>query len=220
MHQPSSIPRRYSKCSPDSRPPLKAAGSTVARQAVRGGHGGHGESGMSGPKVVRTVTREEILGICHGQLARVDAALAEWTRIGRRNNCIDEEAVAASVKRRDALAALRRIDHALNVGCPALKRIALLGAAAASIVSWISDYGVEISAARWVVNAWFNTFSMTCSKPLSVVTSFSCSFDTSPHQIVSASRSRAGSGPRPATSRATVEVSEGQCLRMPLAERA
>jgi hypothetical protein len=58
-----------------------------ARHAVRGGHGDHGESSMSGPKVVRIVTREEILGICHGQLARVDAALAEWTRKGRRNSC-------------------------------------------------------------------------------------------------------------------------------------
>jgi hypothetical protein len=66
---------------------------------------------MSGPKVVRIVTREEILGICHGQLARIDAALAEWTRIGRRNNCIDEEAVAALVKRRDALVALIASDR-------------------------------------------------------------------------------------------------------------
>ena len=61
---------------------------------------------MSGPKVVRIVTREEIMEICHGQLARVDAALAEWVRIGRRNECIEEEAVAAAERRRDALAAL------------------------------------------------------------------------------------------------------------------
>lgn len=33
---------------------------------------------MSGPKVVRIVSREEILAICRGLLARVDAALAEW----------------------------------------------------------------------------------------------------------------------------------------------
>lgn len=61
---------------------------------------------MSGPKVVRIVTREEILEICRGHMARVDAALAEWTRIGRRNDCIDEEAVATAGRRRDALAAL------------------------------------------------------------------------------------------------------------------
>lgn len=33
---------------------------------------------MSGPKVVRIVSREEILAICNGLLARVDAALADW----------------------------------------------------------------------------------------------------------------------------------------------
>lgn len=49
---------------------------------------------MSGPKVIRIVTREEILEICRGQLARVDAALEHWTRIGRRNGCVDEDAVA------------------------------------------------------------------------------------------------------------------------------
>jgi hypothetical protein len=33
---------------------------------------------MSGPKVVRIVSREEILALCRGLLARVDAALADW----------------------------------------------------------------------------------------------------------------------------------------------
>lgn len=70
---------------------------------------------MSGPKVVRIVTREEILAICHGQLARVDAALAEWTRIGRRNDCIDEEALATANRRRDALAALIASDRFMDL---------------------------------------------------------------------------------------------------------
>jgi hypothetical protein len=70
---------------------------------------------VSGPKVVRIVTREEILEICHGQLARVDAALAEWIRIGRRNDCIDEEAVAAANRRRDALAALIAADRFMDL---------------------------------------------------------------------------------------------------------
>lgn len=70
---------------------------------------------MSGPKVVRIVTREEILEICHGQLARVDAALAEWTRIGRRNNCIDEDAAATATRRRDALAALIATDRFMDL---------------------------------------------------------------------------------------------------------
>lgn len=70
---------------------------------------------MSGPKLVRIVTREEILEICQGQLARVDAALAEWIRIGRRNDCIDEEAVAAANRRRDALAALIAADRFMDL---------------------------------------------------------------------------------------------------------
>lgn len=70
---------------------------------------------MSGPKVVRIVTREEILEICHGMLARVDAALAEWTRIGQRNECIDDEALVAGKRRRDALAALIAADRFMDL---------------------------------------------------------------------------------------------------------
>ncbi|WP_338503691.1 hypothetical protein V6R86_08455 [Sphingomonas kaistensis] len=70
---------------------------------------------MSGPKVVRIVTREEIMEICHGHLARVDAALAEWIRIGRRNDCIEEEAVTAAQRRRDALAAMIAADRFMEL---------------------------------------------------------------------------------------------------------
>ncbi|MDK2768361.1 MAG: hypothetical protein KYX69_11655 [Sphingomonas sp.] len=70
---------------------------------------------MSGPKVVRIVTREEILEICRGHLARVDAALEEWTRVGRRNECIDEDALAIATRRRDALAALIAADRFMDV---------------------------------------------------------------------------------------------------------
>lgn len=69
---------------------------------------------MSGPKVVRIVTREEVLAICHGQLARVDAALAEWARIGRRNDCIDDEALASAHRRREALDALIASDRLMD----------------------------------------------------------------------------------------------------------
>lgn len=66
---------------------------------------------MSGPKVVRIVTREEILEICNGMLARVDAALAEWTRVGKQQDCIDEDALAATRGRRDELAGLIAADR-------------------------------------------------------------------------------------------------------------
>jgi len=70
---------------------------------------------MSGPKVVRIVTREEILQICRGQLARVDAALDEWLRIGKRNECISDEEVAAAQARRASLAALIEADRFLDL---------------------------------------------------------------------------------------------------------
>lgn len=69
---------------------------------------------MSGPKVVRIVTREEILELCRGQLARVDAALAEWVRIGRRHDCLDEDAHKTARGRREALAALITNDRFMD----------------------------------------------------------------------------------------------------------
>ncbi|WP_447753277.1 hypothetical protein [Sphingopyxis fribergensis] len=59
---------------------------------------------MSGPKVVRIVTREEILAICNGQLARVDAALADWKQIGAQFGDLDAAALAQAEERRAALA--------------------------------------------------------------------------------------------------------------------
>lgn len=70
---------------------------------------------MSGPKVVRIVTREEILDICHGLLARVDAALSEWTQVGQRNACIDDEALAAARRRRGVLATLIEADRFMEL---------------------------------------------------------------------------------------------------------
>lgn len=61
---------------------------------------------MSGPKVVRIVTREEILAICEQHLARLDAAVEGWTESGKRTNGIDEADIAAVHKRRDELRAL------------------------------------------------------------------------------------------------------------------
>ena len=70
---------------------------------------------MSGPKVVRIVTREEILEICRGQLARVDAAIDEWLRVGKRNNCLEDEALTAVQRRREHLAALIASDRFVDL---------------------------------------------------------------------------------------------------------
>ncbi|MGF6758088.1 hypothetical protein [Paraburkholderia sp. GAS42] len=61
---------------------------------------------MSGPKVVRIVTREEILAICQGHLRRLDRAIAHWTSEGRRVRELADEEVTATLRRRDALAGL------------------------------------------------------------------------------------------------------------------
>ena len=58
---------------------------------------------MSGPKVVRIVTREEIIATCERHLARLDAAFEAWTRMGRRNNVIADADIAATEQRRDRL---------------------------------------------------------------------------------------------------------------------
>ena len=56
---------------------------------------------MSGPKVVTIVTREEIIAICEGMIASLEAAFQHWERVGTRNQIIsaeDREMVVARIK--------------------------------------------------------------------------------------------------------------------------
>lgn len=69
---------------------------------------------MSGPKVVRIVTREEILETCQGQLSRLDAAIDEWLRVGKRNGCVEEGEIAAMQERRQHLADLIGADRFID----------------------------------------------------------------------------------------------------------
>jgi hypothetical protein len=61
---------------------------------------------MSGPKVVRIVTHEEIVAICEGHLARLNAAADEWVRVGRRNGLLNDAEISATLSRREALRSL------------------------------------------------------------------------------------------------------------------
>ncbi|RWB93115.1 MAG: hypothetical protein EOQ56_35515 [Mesorhizobium sp.] len=70
---------------------------------------------MSGPKVVRIVTREEIISLCEGHLARLDATIAEWTRIGRRNDCISDADTATVQARRETLRELLAADRFVDL---------------------------------------------------------------------------------------------------------
>jgi hypothetical protein len=58
---------------------------------------------MSGPKVVRIVTREEIIAICEGHLARLGVAVEEWIKVGRRNDTVTEAEISATLARQEEL---------------------------------------------------------------------------------------------------------------------
>jgi hypothetical protein len=66
---------------------------------------------MSGPKVIRVVTREELLARGEAQIAEIDAAVAEWMRIGRRNELLSESDISAAKNRRAHLATLLATDR-------------------------------------------------------------------------------------------------------------
>ena len=61
---------------------------------------------MSGPKVVRIVTREEIIAICKGHLARLNEAIQEWMRFCHTNSEATDDEIAATLARQSALAKL------------------------------------------------------------------------------------------------------------------
>jgi hypothetical protein len=66
---------------------------------------------MSGPKVVRIVTREEIIEVCEGMLSQLRDAIAQWSRIGKRNDLVTEEELVATRKRLSDIEALLRADQ-------------------------------------------------------------------------------------------------------------
>lgn len=83
---------------------------------------------MSGPKVVRVVTREELVAAGNAVLARLDAAVAQWKR-----ECGNAKAgdVEATKKRRDDLAAMLAADRFGEFAQAAVKEIDFLEADAA-----------------------------------------------------------------------------------------
>jgi hypothetical protein len=102
---------------------------------------------MSGPKVVRIVTREEIIAICEGHLARLDAALEDWVRLGRRNDCLTEDEIAAGRRRRDAIAALLSRDAFMDVQKQAPQEVAYLQADLQSRLAKVAEAQAAARAA-------------------------------------------------------------------------
>jgi hypothetical protein len=66
---------------------------------------------MSGPKVVRIVTREEIIAICKGLLAGLNEAIQQWVKFCKANGVATEEEIAATLARHSALAKLLAQDR-------------------------------------------------------------------------------------------------------------
>jgi hypothetical protein len=54
---------------------------------------------LSGPKIVRIVTREEIVALCQDQIAQLRAAIDRWARTGERNEFLTKEDLAAAESR-------------------------------------------------------------------------------------------------------------------------
>ena len=83
---------------------------------------------MSGPKVVRIVTREEVLAICEAHLHRLDQAIAVWTATGQRIGELSAAEIAATHERRMALASLMARDAFVELQKKVRDEIAFLKA--------------------------------------------------------------------------------------------
>ncbi|MEI9401727.1 hypothetical protein [Mesorhizobium argentiipisi] len=70
---------------------------------------------MSGPKVVRIVTREELVAICEGQIAAFEAMVGSWERFGERNRCVDQQDIDQTRDRVRAMRALLAGDNFAEV---------------------------------------------------------------------------------------------------------
>ncbi|WP_087687931.1 hypothetical protein [Pandoraea sp. PE-S2R-1] len=83
---------------------------------------------MSGPKVVRIVTREEVLAICEAHLQRLDQAIASWIASGQRIGELSVKEIAATHERRKSLAALIATDAFMELQKTVPDEIAFLKA--------------------------------------------------------------------------------------------
>lgn len=66
---------------------------------------------MSGPKVVRIVTREEIVALCERHLQRLEQAIERWQAQARKIGELTDSEQAATLARRDRLRALLAEDR-------------------------------------------------------------------------------------------------------------
>jgi hypothetical protein len=99
---------------------------------------------MSGPKVVRIVTRQEMIAACEANLARLDAAARSYAAFCQKRGLATDDELAAVEKRRIALHALLSADQFLDLQRRVPQEIAYLEAARQARVK----KAAEIAAAR------------------------------------------------------------------------
>ncbi|NTF64967.1 hypothetical protein [Rhizobium rhizogenes] len=83
---------------------------------------------MSGPKVVRIVTREEVIAICEGHIAVLASAFERWQRVGKRNDVIDADDLRRAENRITAMRDLLAKDQFTEVQKQAPEETAFLKA--------------------------------------------------------------------------------------------
>lgn len=70
---------------------------------------------MSGPKVVRVVTREEIVAICEARLAELREAVSRWEKVGQKNDLLTEGDVSKTRARLKEIEALLSKDRFVDL---------------------------------------------------------------------------------------------------------
>ncbi len=81
---------------------------------------------MSGPKVVRIVTREELIDRCEGLLAQLDGVAKHWTDVGRRNGTVTDADIEQVGKVGQRLRTLLEADRFKELQLAVPKEIAFL----------------------------------------------------------------------------------------------
>jgi hypothetical protein len=81
---------------------------------------------MSGAKVVRIVTREEIIARCQGEIARLEETVREWVRVCKRKDLAAVGEIKAVEKRRVEIHYLLRADRFADVQREVQREIAFL----------------------------------------------------------------------------------------------
>jgi hypothetical protein len=66
---------------------------------------------MSGPKVVKIVTREELIAACEGQIATLEAMVEQWRLFGERNRIVHDREVELARRRVTAMQTLLARDR-------------------------------------------------------------------------------------------------------------